>query len=61
MLLLVCIYSVDDWSVALFHTKLVDTVDVSLNGSGYDIGICAEAIIYMTIVFHLHVNLTHIV
>ena len=61
MLLLVCIYSVDDWSVALFHTKLVDTVDVSLNRSRNDVGICSESVVNASVVLHLHVYLAHIV
>ena len=61
MLLLVCIYSVDDWGVVLFHTKLVDTVDVSLNRSRHNVGIGSESVVHASVVLHLHVYLAHVV
>ena len=60
MLLLVCIDCVDDWG-ALFHTKLVDTIYVSLYRSRNDVGIGSESVVNASVVLHLHVYLAHVV
>ena len=44
----------------LFY-KFIDGIDVCFYGSGNDIGIGTKSIIHGTIIFYLHVYLTHIV
>ena len=45
----------------LLFPELIDTVYICLNTGRYDISIGSEAIIHLTVVFHLHVHLSYIV
>ena len=45
----------------LFDSELIDAVDVSLDRSGDDVGVGTEAVVYLPVVFHLHVHLAHVV
>ena len=41
--------------------KIIYCINISFDTGSYDIGIGTKSIIHGTIVFHLHVYLTHIV